>query len=205
MQQFGEDILPLLLLFAISVTGIDADGELHVDEGVCVRVPRDPPRRTVIVTLVWLPFGKCSTFPTARPARRRLLQGRRRARRAGGVRAMRATFGRSDGAQLITVEQELGFRTRAGGGHYQHVCPRCRRASSGLRRARCGESERSGAPRRHVPADPLRIIQQFGPHLSAMTGERSVHRRRAGQAGEDALLLLRAAVRHPAQGARTTR
>ena len=53
-----------------------------------------------------------------------------------------------------------------------------------------------------VPADPLRIIERFGPHLSAMTGRAAVDERRARSAGEDALLLLRAAVRHPAQGAR---
>ena len=32
LQQFGEDFLPLILLFAISVTGIDADRQLLVDE-----------------------------------------------------------------------------------------------------------------------------------------------------------------------------
>jgi len=34
---------------------------------------------------------------------------------------------------LTVVEQELGFRYElAGGGHYQDVCPRCRRALFGL-------------------------------------------------------------------------
>jgi hypothetical protein len=34
---------------------------------------------------------------------------------------------------LIVVEQELGFKYElAGGGHYQEVCPRCRRALFGL-------------------------------------------------------------------------
>jgi hypothetical protein len=34
---------------------------------------------------------------------------------------------------LTTVEQELGFRYELrGGGHYQDVCPRCRRALFGL-------------------------------------------------------------------------
>jgi hypothetical protein len=34
---------------------------------------------------------------------------------------------------LTTVERELGFRYElAGGGHYQDVCPRCRRALFGL-------------------------------------------------------------------------
>jgi hypothetical protein len=34
---------------------------------------------------------------------------------------------------LAIVEQELGFRYElSGGGHYQDICPRCRRALFGL-------------------------------------------------------------------------
>ncbi len=39
----------------------------------------------------------------------------------------------ADGADLTAVEHELGFRYELpGGGHYQDVCPRCRRALFGL-------------------------------------------------------------------------
>ena len=54
-----------------------------------------------------------------------------------------------------------------------------------------------------LPVDELAITHAFGPHLSARHARR--HRERARQARQDALLLLRPAVRHPAQGARTTR
>jgi hypothetical protein len=38
---------------------------------------------------------------------------------------------------LITVERELGFRYELpGGGHYQEVCARCRRALFGLAQGR---------------------------------------------------------------------
>ena len=90
VQQFGEDILPLLLLFAISVTGLmltasytwmkgyaydflailhAVDGDLHA---AVAAVRQALPR-----------------LPAAGAARRRLLQGRGRARRAGGVPALR--------------------------------------------------------------------------------------------------------------------
>ncbi len=58
VQQFGQDILPLLLLFAISVTRPDADGQLHVDAGYAYEFLAILHAVTVIVTLLWLPFGK---------------------------------------------------------------------------------------------------------------------------------------------------
>ena len=78
LQQFGEDILPLILLFAISVTGLMLDGELHVDEGVRLRLPGDPAcdhgdlHAALAAVRQVLPH-----LPAAGPARRRLLQGRR--------------------------------------------------------------------------------------------------------------------------------
>jgi hypothetical protein len=33
---------------------------------------------------------------------------------------------------LTTVERELGFAYEMPGGHFQHVCPKCRRALFGL-------------------------------------------------------------------------
>ncbi len=53
-----------------------------------------------------------------------------------------------------------------------------------------------------LPADPLQIIERFGPHLSTMTGARLSTSVEPDTARQDALLLLRPAVRHPAQGPR---
>ena len=50
------------------------------------------------------------------------------------------------------------------------------------------------------PATRSRDHREFGPHLAYASGQPARHRRRAGQVREDALLLLRPAVRHPAQG-----
>jgi hypothetical protein len=48
---------------------------------------------------------------------------------------------------LTTVEQELGFRYElAGGGHYQDVCPRCRRALFGLAQGALWQQYRNTRP-----------------------------------------------------------
>ena len=91
VQQFGEDILPLVLLVRDQRHRADAHGQLHVDAGLRVRLPRDPPRghgdRHAALAAVRqvLPH-----LPAAGAARRRLLQGRGRARRAGALPALRA-------------------------------------------------------------------------------------------------------------------
>ena len=96
VQQFGQDILPLVLLFAISVTGLDAHGQLHVDAGLRLRVPGHPARdhrhRHAAVPAV---RQAVPHLPAARAARRRLLQGRRRARRAGALPPLRRSRSRS--------------------------------------------------------------------------------------------------------------
>ena len=48
---------------------------------------------------------------------------------------------------LTTVEQELGFRYELpGGGHYQDVCPRCRRALFGLAQGALWQRHLDGRP-----------------------------------------------------------
>ena len=146
----------------------DADRELHVDEGLRLRFLAILHAVTVIVTLLWLPFGKLFHI-FQRPAQLGVsfykdagARGEQaRCRRCGvGVRA-----GDDGRAISSTVERELGFRYElADGGHYQEVCPQVpARALRPARRERCGND-----PRRRTGT----IIDRFGPHLSAMTGVR---------------------------------
>ena len=58
VQQFGEDILPLLLLFAISVTGLMLTASYTWMKGYAYDFLAILHAATVIVTLLWLPFGK---------------------------------------------------------------------------------------------------------------------------------------------------
>src|SRR5204863_5680131 len=58
VQQFGQDILPLLLLFAISVTGLMLTASYTLMRGYAYDFLAILHAATVIVTLLWLPFGK---------------------------------------------------------------------------------------------------------------------------------------------------
>jgi hypothetical protein len=134
-QQFGQDILPLLLLFAISVSGLMLTASYTWMKGYAYDFLAILHAITVIVTLLWLPFGKLFHI-FQRPAQLGVGfyrdQGAREAQahcRRCGQPYMSAAMARD----LTTVERELGFRYELGGrGHYQEICPACRRAMFGL-------------------------------------------------------------------------
>ena len=135
VQQFAEDILPLLLLFAVSVTGLMLTASYTWLKGYAYSFLAIIHAVTVIFTLLWLPFGKLFHI-FQRPAQL-------------GVSFYKDVGGRSEQqlcarcgqpfasrlwvSDLETVEAQLGFDYRLeDGGHYQRVCPRCRRALFGL-------------------------------------------------------------------------
>ncbi|MBL9016251.1 MAG: hypothetical protein JNL83_18835 [Myxococcales bacterium] len=136
VQQFGEDILPLVLLAAISITGLMLTVSYTWLRGYAYDFLAILHAVTVIVTLLWLPFGKFFHI-FQRPAQ--LGVG---FYKDEGARGEQARCKRCDrpyaSAQLvkdlITVERELGFRyeMNAGASHYQEICPACRRALFGL-------------------------------------------------------------------------
>jgi hypothetical protein len=90
---------------------------------------------SVIVTLLWLPFGKLFHV-FQRPAQ--LGVGFYKDAGARGEQARCRRCGKPFAAvqmvrDLTIVERELGFRYELpGGGHYQEICPACRRAMFGL-------------------------------------------------------------------------
>jgi MFS transporter, NNP family, nitrate/nitrite transporter len=135
VQQFGQDILPLLLLFAISITGLMLTASYTWMRGYAYEFLAILHAATVIVTLLWLPFGKLFHV-FQRPAqlgvgfykdvgsRDRQALCRRCRQPYASVPMIR---------DLTVVEQELGFKYELPeGGHYQEVCPRCRRSLFGL-------------------------------------------------------------------------
>ena len=81
VQQFGYDMLPLLLLFAISVTGLMLTASYTWMKGYAYDFLAILHAVTVILTLLWLPFGKLFHI-FQRPAQLgvALLQGRRASR-----------------------------------------------------------------------------------------------------------------------------
>jgi hypothetical protein len=135
VQQFGQDILPLLLLFAISVTGLMLTASYTWLRGYAYEFLAILHAATVIVTLLWLPFGKLFHV-FQRPAQ--LGVGFYKDAGARGDQAVCRRCQQPYASQLMvqdlrTVEHELGFRYELpDGGHYQEVCPKCRRALFGL-------------------------------------------------------------------------
>ena len=137
VQQFGEDILPLVLLFAISVTGLMLTVSYTWLRGYAYDFLAILHAVTVIVTLLWLPFGKFFHI-FQRPAQLGVRFYKDEGARGEQARCERCDRPYASAAlirDLIDVERQLGFRyetTAGGASHYQEICPACRRALFGL-------------------------------------------------------------------------
>jgi len=135
VQQFGQDILPLLLLFAISVTGLMLTASYTWMKGYAYDFLAILHAVTVIVTLLWLPFGKLFHI-FQRPAQLGVSFYQDAGRRGEQVACLKCGQPFAPAMMvrdLAVVEAELGFRYElTGGQHYQQVCPKCRRALFGL-------------------------------------------------------------------------
>jgi hypothetical protein len=138
LQQFGEDVLPLILLFAISVTGLLLTASYTWMQGYAYDFLAILHAATVIVTLLYLPFGKLFHI-FQRPAQLGASFYKDAGARAEQARCRRCQRPYASVAMvrdLITVERELRFTYEmdpsTGVEHYQQICPRCRRALFGL-------------------------------------------------------------------------
>ncbi|AMV37791.1 MFS transporter [Planctomyces sp. SH-PL62] len=141
VQQFGEDFLPLILLFAISATGLMLTASYTWMKGYAYDFLAILHAATVIFTLLWLPFGKLFHI-FMRPAQLGVSfykdVGARtepaRCRRCGEEYASRMHV-----EDLMDVERRLGFQYESdipGIEHYQWICPGCRRRMFALAQGR---------------------------------------------------------------------
>jgi hypothetical protein len=137
VQQFGEDILPLVLLFAISVTGLMLTASYTWMKGYAYDFLAILHAVTVIFTLLWLPFGKFFHI-FQRPAQLGVSFYKdvcARTEQAKCARCGEPFASQMMVRDLAVVQQQLGFRYEMNGPaaeHYQQVCPKCRRALFGL-------------------------------------------------------------------------
>jgi hypothetical protein len=138
LQQFGQDILPLVLLFAISVTGLMLTASYTWMKGYGYDFLAILHAITVIVTLLYLPFGKLFHI-FQRPAQLGVSFYKDTGARGEQARCRRCGQPFASAMMvrdLVVVERDLGFdyqMDHAGGtAHYQEICPRCRRAMFGL-------------------------------------------------------------------------
>jgi hypothetical protein len=137
MQQFGEDILPLFLLGTISITGLLLTVSYTWMRGYAYDFLAILHAIAVVVTLLWLPFGKFFHV-FQRPAQIGVALYKEAEERAEQAKCRRCNAAFAPAAiirDLAAVERDLGFRyelLRTANAHYQEICPRCRRALYGL-------------------------------------------------------------------------
>lgn len=144
-QQFGEDILPLVLLLGISVTGLMLTVSYTWLKGYAYSFLAILHALIVIATLLWLPFGKLFHI-FQRPAQLGVSfykDAAQRGEQAQCRRCDRPYAGAAMIRDLTSVERELGFHYELTGRveHYQQICPRCRRALFGLAQAAAWRAE----------------------------------------------------------------
>jgi len=151
VQRFGEDILPLMLLFAISVTGLLIWISYTWMHGYAYSFLAIIHAITVILTLLWLPFGKFFHI-FQRPAQLGVTFYKEighEAERAHCERCGVDFASKMHIDDLITVEKQLGYcyETDSAAGrpsHYQRVCPKCRRSMLALSQGRLWASSLQG-------------------------------------------------------------
>lgn len=153
VQQFGEDFLPLILLFAVSITGLMLTASYTWMRGYAYDFLAIVHAACVIFTLLWLPFGKFFHI-FQRPAQLGVSFYKDAGR--SGEQALCNNCGQPFASKmhvedLIRVERELGYsyempeRTGDSGPHYQYICPRCRRLSMALAQGRLWQAGRGGS------------------------------------------------------------
>jgi hypothetical protein len=148
LQLFGEDILPLVLLFAVSLTGLMLTASYTWMKGYAYDFLAILHAITVIFTFLWLPFGKFFHI-FQRPAQigvRFYKDVGQREEPALCRRCDQPFTSRMHVEDLIQVEQALGYRYGIDDKteHYQWICPPCRRAMFALAQGRLWQSQRRG-------------------------------------------------------------
>jgi hypothetical protein len=134
VQQFGADLLPLVMLFAVSITGVFLTVSTHVMHGLHFVFLSQLHAVTVIFTLLYLPFGKFFHI-FQRPAQLGVAFYRQAGAQGAQARCVRCSepfASRMHIDDLKQVESELGISYEDASAHYQDVCPTCRRKSLAL-------------------------------------------------------------------------
>jgi nitrate reductase gamma subunit len=122
LQQFGEDFLPLILLFAVSVTGLMLTASYTWMKGYAYDFLAILHAMTVIFTLLWLPFGKFFHI-FQRPAQLGVSFYKDAGVREEPAKCRRCGHpftSRLHAEDLIRVERALGYRYEVRDGSTEH-------------------------------------------------------------------------------------
>ncbi|MBI2683545.1 MAG: MFS transporter [Acidobacteriales bacterium] len=135
VQQFANDLLPLLLLFAVCITGLFLTASAHWFRGLHYGFLSQLHAVTVIFTLLYLPFGKFFHI-FQRPAQLGVAfykQAGQQGPPAVCHRCKKAFATAMHVEDLKSVQRQIGVEYELeGSGHYQDVCPSCRRQTLAL-------------------------------------------------------------------------
>lgn len=168
LQQFSEDFLPLILLFAISVSGLLLTVSYTWMHGYAYEFLGLLHAATVIFTLLWLPFGKLFHV-FMRPMHLAVAAYKDAGGMGEKVRCHRcnAAFASLMHVEdLIAVQQQLGYRyeiENARTPHYQWICPACRRALVCLAHTVLKGPMREASVKRLPLLRPFAEASQSGP------------------------------------------
>lgn len=148
LQIFSEDFMPLILLFAVSLTGLMLTASYTWLRGYAYDFIAILHAITVIGTFLWLPFGKFFHI-FQRPAQIgvRFYKDVGMADEPARCRRCGAPFtSHMHVKDLIETERALGYRYEMVGPveHYQWICPPCRRALFALAQGQLWQAERRG-------------------------------------------------------------
>jgi hypothetical protein len=141
LQRFAEDFMPLILLFAISMTGLMLTASYTWMQGYGYDFLALLHAITVIFTLLYLPFGKFFHI-FQRPAQLGVSFYKDVAAAEGMAKCRRCEVEYAPQLQvddLIEIERRLGYRYETdapGVDHYQRICPACRRSMLAIAQGR---------------------------------------------------------------------
>jgi MFS transporter, NNP family, nitrate/nitrite transporter len=137
-QQFGNDIVPLLLLMAISLTGLMLTFSTHFLRGAGYTVLSLVHAVTVSATLLYIPFGKFFHI-FQRPLHLAVLLYRRDNDAAPPAKCRRCGEGFAGAMHVADLKQVM---TSVGFTLDLDLCPKCKRKRFGLAQARAIEAAR---------------------------------------------------------------
>ena len=171
LQLFSEDFLPLILLFAVSLTGLMLTASYTWMKGYGYDFVAILHAITVIFTFLWLPFGKFFHI-FQRPAQIGVHFYKDVGRREEAALCRRCGqpfTSRMHVEDLIRAERELGYQYDMPGSeveHYQWICPPCRRAILALAQGQLWQGQRGGVALDSPTRSPRSAPAYVNPALS---------------------------------------
>jgi NNP family nitrate/nitrite transporter-like MFS transporter len=146
LQQFGMDLLPIIMLYAISVTGLALTVSQEWLRGSSYSFLAILHAITVIAALLFLPFGKFFHI-FQRPAQLGVKLYQEAGVKDAGANCARCGerfASRMHIDDLRTILPQVGFdyATPGPAGHWQALCPACKRKSLSMAQMRIKEESR---------------------------------------------------------------